>query len=150
TVQANDQFTGQVSGTATGSVNATDDGKTVSVTITTAFSANIQGTIYAADGQTPLAFAPVQVFDPINNTQLSSTSTDANGFYQFQDVAPNTSAFQIVAQAPGNPSVSTSTNGPFTTLGQTLTVNLTMQASILTGTVTFSNGSAVSFPTVFV
>jgi hypothetical protein len=150
TVQTNDPYTGQVSGSASGAVGASDDGNTIAVTVTTVFSANVQGTVFAADGQTPIPYATVTAVDPTNNMQLASTSTGPNGTYQLFDVAPSTNSFQIVAQAPGVPSISASANGTFSTLGQTETINLTLPLSILSGTVTYSDGTPVSYPTVFV
>jgi hypothetical protein len=151
TVQTNDPYTGQVAGSASGTVGVSNDGSTIPVTIQLPSTTNVQGTVFAADGQTPVAYATVVAIDPANNnTQLAATSTGPNGTYQLYDVAPSTSSFQIVATAPGNPTVTATVNGSYSSVGSTEIINLTLPLSILSGQITFSDGSPVSYPTVFV
>jgi hypothetical protein len=150
TVQTNDPYTGRPSGSATGTVAVANDGGTISLTINLVFTANVQGTVYAGDGQTPVAYALVTAIDPTNSQQLASTSTGSNGTYTLYDVAPSTSSFQIVATAPGNSAITATANGSFNTAGQTVTINLTLPLSLLSGQVTYSDGTPVSYPTVFV
>ena len=150
TVQALDPYTQKVSGTGSGAVNSTDDGGTVAVTVTTGFSANIQGNVYAADGQTPVPGSYVQVQDAATSQTLYSTYTDSNGFYQMFDVSPSGRDFVVVAQSPTDATVTASSSGSFTTFNQTVTVNLTLPVSVVTGTVDFSDGTPVPYPNVFI
>jgi hypothetical protein len=151
TVQTNDPYTGQVSGSASGTVSVSGDGSTISVTINLPVTTNVQGTVFAADGQTPVAFASVMAIDPANNNaQLEATSTGPDGTYQLYDVAPSTSSFQIVAAAPEDQTITVTANGSYSSTGETEIINLTLPLSILSGQVTYSDGTPVPYPTVFV
>jgi protocatechuate 3,4-dioxygenase beta subunit len=151
TVQTNDPYTGQVSGSASGTVSVSSDGSTISVTINLALTTNVQGTVFAADGQTPVAYASVTAIDPANNNaQLAATSSGPDGTYQLYDVAPSTSSFQVVAAAPEDQTITVTANGSYSSTGQTEIINLTLPLSILNGQVTYSDGTPVPYPTVFV
>jgi protocatechuate 3,4-dioxygenase beta subunit len=150
TVQTNDLYTGLVSGSASGTVAVANDGGTISLTINLAQTTNVQGTVFAADGQTPVANATIVATDPQNNNiQLASTQTASNGTYQLYDVAPSTSSFQVTAESPVNASTVSSTVS-YSTVGATEIVNLTLPLSILSGQVTYSDGTPVPYPNVFV
>ena len=150
TVQVQDPYTGQVAGMGSGTVNSTDDGGTVSTTVTTGFSANIQGNVYAADGQTPVPSAYVQVQDAVTNQVLFSTYTDTNGFYQMLDISPSSQSFVVIAQSPSDSTVTVSQSGSFATFNQTVTINLTLPVSVVNGTIMFSDGTAVPYPNVLI
>ena len=150
TVQTNDPYTGLPSGSATGLITVANDGTTVSVTINLVHTANVQGTVYAADGQTPVASAYVMAVDPTNSQMLGSTGTASDGTYMLQDIAPSTSQFQIVATAPEDSSISATANGSYSIVGQTVLVNVTLPISAVSGQVTYSDGTPVAYPTVFV
>lgn len=150
TVQTNDPYTGRPSGSANGTVTVANDGATIPVTINLVFTANVQGTVFAADGQTAVANASVTAIDPTNSQQLGSTSAGSTGGYTLYDVAPSTSSFQIVVTAPTDSTITATANGSFNTVGQTVTVNVTLPLSVVSGQVTYSDGTPVSYPTVFV
>jgi len=150
TVQTNDPYTGLVSASASGTVAVANDGGNISVTLQLTVTTNVQGTVFAGDGQTPVPYATVTAYDPVNNNaQLEATSTGPDGTYELYDVAPSTSSFQIVAISPDQ-SVSVTVNGSYSTAGTTEIINLTLPLSILSGQVTYSDGTPVPYPTVFV
>lgn len=146
TVEARDNNTFQFLGSASGVVNATDDGQTISVTINPPTQGNIQGTVFASDGTTPVPFQSVAILSGPNGFQLTATSTDQNGFYQINNVTVG-STFTVQSQV-GN-SIGQAT-GQITTSGATATVNVIIPGGLVKGQVTYSDGTPVQFPDVFV
>ncbi|HMD96237.1 MAG TPA: carboxypeptidase regulatory-like domain-containing protein [Terriglobia bacterium] len=152
TVQAGTPNSMTVIGSATGTVMATDQGKTINVTITTTgFIGNIQGVVYAADGATPVPYINVQVSDTATNSFLANTATDQNGNYSFTDIqATGGQGFTVYATSPSGQTTGSQT-GNFTTSNQTLTFNFTLPISVINGQVTYIDGvTPVPFPSVFV
>ncbi len=137
-------------GDATGTIAPANDGGTVSVTINAPLSGNIQGHLFAGDGQTPVRFASIQVLDAANQNQIASTSTNFDGSYSFFNVTTGASGFTVVAHSPNDFNVTAQASGTFQTFGQTVTEDLTLPIGVVTGTITYSDGTPVPFPDVFV
>jgi hypothetical protein len=142
-VRALDANTNTLFGTAAGTITPADDGQIVNVTLTAPPSGNVQGTVFAADGQTPVTFAAVQLFDAGSGQFLGSTSTTIAGFYQFAGVAAGTQGFTVRAHSPSDFTVTTQRTGAFATAGETVTLNLTLPISVIKGTVFLPDGVTV-------
>lgn len=137
-------------GEASGTVQTTDIGGIVNITINTGISGTVQGTVFAADGQTPVSATEVSLFDVASGEQLGFVGTDANGTYKFHNVKVGPQGFYVVAQSILNPSLSAQDRGNFVANGDVVTINFTLALSVLKGTVAYSDATVVSFPTVIV
>lgn len=149
-VRAVNPSSNQLAGEAVGTVAPADDGHTINVTINAAVSGNIQGTVVAGDGQTAVSFAFVELFDATTNVQLLTTSTDSNGNYQFQNVTVGNQGFKVRVHLPNDFSTFFDQTGTFAHSGDTVTVNFTLPITVITGRVTFFDGTPVPFPSIFV
>lgn len=139
-------FVGETSGT----VQTTDLGGSISVTINTGVMGSVQGTVFAADGQTPVSATEVELFDVASGQQIAQTGTDATGTYRFNNVKTGVQGFRVKAISILNPQLVSEQTGAFAANGDTITVNLTLPLSVVKGAVAYSDGSAVSFPTVVI
>ncbi len=137
-------------GSASGIVQPTDDGNTVSITITAPISGTISGTVYAGDGVTPVQYTWVNILDTATSQYLTSVRTDNNGFYQTGTVTAGSQGFTVSAQSPSDYRVTGQQSGTFQSPGQAVTVNVTLPIGIVKGTVTFFDGTPVPYPDVFV
>jgi hypothetical protein len=137
-------------GQAAGAVQSSDVGGTVNITITAGISGTVQGTVFAADGQTPVSATEVSLVDVASGQQLGLVGTDANGAYQFTGIRAGSQGFLVVAQSILDPGVSAQQSGAFVNNGDVVTINFTLPLSILKGTVAFSDSTIVSFPTVII
>ena len=141
TVQAQDS-SGHFEGNTTSTVAPANDGQTVNVTINEPPTANVQGTVYGGDGQTPIPYVSVQISDTATGQVLRSINADGNGFYQFSTVSAGSQGFTVSASYySGGTTYTASATGTITSPGQTITVNLTIPISMITGTVSFSDGT---------
>jgi hypothetical protein len=149
-VEAFNFNTFRFAGSTQGTINPSDDGQIVSVTITAPVAGTIQGTVFAGDGQTPIPNTSVQILDGPFGRQLSSGFTDQNGFYQLTNVTVG-SSFTVQAQAQSfNFSATGQQNGSLPQPGGTANVNVVVPAGIVKGKVSYIDGSPVQFPNVFV
>src|SRR5262249_59307636 len=130
-------------GEANGTVQAADVGGAVNITISTGISGTVQGTVFAADGQTPVSATEVSMFDVASGQQLGFVGTDANGTYKFSGVKVGAQGFYVTAQSILNPSLSAQESGNFTANGQVVTINFTLSLSVLKGTVKYFDGTTV-------
>ena len=146
TIQGND-INGTYLGSVPVTVQPTDNGKTVNVTLTAPFTGSVKGTVFAADGITPL-YSYVYLLD-VSGTATASTISGDDGTYSFNNVQLNNAGFTIRARAYQASSVYADVNGQVTQDGQTVTVNVTVPASAVYGTVKFFDGTAVSRRNVF-
>src|SRR5262249_33963112 len=120
TVEAFSPNNFQFAGSANGTVTAADDGGTGNVTINAPLSGNIQGQVFAGDGQTLLP-TTVQVFDAASGNQLASTFAFGGSFF-FSNIIAGNSGFRVVAHSPNDFSVVGTATGTFQSFGQTVTV----------------------------
>jgi hypothetical protein len=147
TVEAFAPNTFQFAGSALGAVTPADDGGSVNITITAPSSGNVSGQIFAGDGQTPLQTS-VQVLDAATGNFLDSRFA-FGGSYFFSNITVGTAGFRVRAFSPWDSNVFGESTGSFTSLGQTVVLNVTVPVGVVRGTVTYSDGSGVPFPEVF-
>jgi hypothetical protein len=150
-VRALDPNTFASAGSATGTITQADNNGTVNVTINAPRSGNVHGTVVAADGQTPVISAYVEVFDATTGNFLNNTYTDEQGGYQVNNLVPESGTVRLVAHSPSDYGVSVEGTATFADTGETVTLDLTLPASVVRGRVTYSDGTtAVPFARVFV
>jgi hypothetical protein len=148
-VQAFDRNTGRFAGNASGTVNSADDGRTLSITINAPLSGNVQGHVFAGDGQTPVSFTFVEILDASNQNRLAGTNTNFDGSYSFFNISTGANGFTIVAHSPNDFNTVAQASGLFQSFGQTITEDLTLPLGVVKGTVSFFDGTAAPFPDVF-
>ena len=120
-----------LAGTAQGTVPL--NGST-NITVTLQPAGTIQGTVFAADGKSPVAGVNVQL------DSAETTISDANGNYQFASVPSGEHLVQAV-DGKGEPD-SSAEKATIATQGQTVTANITMIGlGTVVGEVTNSDGS---------
>lgn len=148
-VLARDPNTFGSRGSAAGTILPANDGQVVPVTVNAPLSGNVTGTVFAADGQTPLASAYLELLDRDSGNQLNTRYSDSNGQYTFASVVAGASGFTLRAHAPNDFNITAEVSDSFAVSGETKTVNVTLPVSILIGTVSFTDGEPVPYPNVF-
>ena len=150
-VRALDPNTFVSAGSATGTVTQANHNQTVNITINAPRSGNIRGTVRAADGQTPVTSAFVEFRDAVSGAFLNSTSTNSSGFYQVNNIVPESGSVRVIAHSPSNFSVQVEGTATFAATGETVTLDLTLPASVVRGSVSYSDGvTRVPFARVWV
>jgi hypothetical protein len=137
-------------GEASGVVQSSDVGSTVFITINAGITGTIQGHVTAADGLTPVAATDVEVLDVATGIQLALGGTDANGFYKFNGVSAGPQGFKVRATSILNPLVFAEKTGNFVANGDVITIDINLPLSVVRGTVSYSDGTVVPFPTVVI
>ena len=132
-----------LSGTFAGSTAATlvqgDDGQIVPVTIHAPVRGTIQGTITAGDGRTPVAFAFVEGINVDSGARVVTASANTAGFYTLTNVPTGVSGIRVVAHAPTNFATTAERTVTYQA-GDTVTVDLTLPLSVITGRVLLPDG----------
>jgi len=137
-------------GEASGVVQPIDIGSTIFITINAGITGAIQGHVLAADGLTPVVATDVEVLDVATGLQLALGGTDTNGFYKFSSVSAGPQGFKVRATSILNPLISAEKTGSFVSNGDVITIDLTLPLSVVRGTVSYSDGTVVPFPTVVI
>jgi hypothetical protein len=136
-------------GSANGTIDASQHGQTINVTINSAPRGNIEGTVYSA-GQ-PRQSVTVEIFDISADKYLDSTSTDSQGKYHFNNFGAGPEGFRVIAHSPADYDDTATGTGHVNTQGETVVVDLTLPGGLLRGRVFQSDGSTpVSRPYVWV
>ncbi len=148
TVEAFAPNTFRFAGSAVGAVTPADDGGSVNITINAPTTGNVSGQVFAADGQTLLQ-TTVEIFDAANGNFLGSTFS-SGGSYFISNITAGGAGFRVEAFSPSNFSVFGQNTGVFTSFGQTVQVNVTVPIGIVKGTISYTDGTGVRFPSVFV
>lgn len=121
-----------------------------SASLTVTSSQIYQGTLYAADGQTPVFKGrSVKIYDVATGTLLASAFSDANGFYQATGNPPGSQGLTAQTMLVECSYNTVSASATVTTAGQPIIVNLTLPLAIVTGKVSFYDGTAVPRADVF-
>jgi len=115
TVTAQDTI-GRRGGQAQGKISS--DGQSVTTNITLGAAGTISGTVYQADGVTVVAGAQVSV-SPFGLT----TTTDANGYYEFDVLPVGTYQISVTNPATGDQGAA---SGTINSQDQVVTVNVTL------------------------
>jgi hypothetical protein len=137
-------------GEASGVVQPSDIGSTISITINAGITGAIQGHVLAADGLTPVIATDVEVLDVATGIQLALGGTDANGFYKFNGISAGLQGFNVRASSILNPAIFAEKTGSFVANGDLVTIDLTLPLSVISGSVRYSDGTVVPFPTVVI
>jgi hypothetical protein len=149
-VLARDPSTSAFAGSANGTVEPADDLQTIAITINAPLTGTVQGTVFAGDGQTPVPFAHVEIYNAATNEFLTSTSTDADGFYRAANVIAGADGYRVRAYSPDF-QVTAERTGTIGAQGEVLTLDLVLPVSIVRGTVFASDGvTPIASPSVFV
>ena len=132
-------------GTATDEVPIGAVGSVVAVTISKPPEATLEGTVYAADGLTPVPGARVRFLTEDGATELDSRLADTNGFYRFAWALSVSDTALVRAEdasdASANDEVFLTASAP----GQTLVADFTLPLKVVSGTV-FESDGLVSVP----
>lgn len=139
-VEAFDASTGATRGTANGTIAPENDGQTINVHITASQLGDIEGHVYAADGQTGLPALYLELYDVATGQYLNYAYTDDSGAYGFRNILPNASGFLIRAYSPNDDNQRIEATGVLSNPGENLTLNLSMPVSVVKGTVRFADG----------
>jgi len=137
-------------GEASGVVNSSDVGSSISITINAGITGAIQGHVLAADGLSPVLATDVEVLDVATGIQLALGGTDANGFYKFNGISAGPQGFKVRATSILNPAIFAEQTGSFVSNGDLVTIDLTLPLSVVRGSVSYSDGAVVPFPTVVI
>jgi hypothetical protein len=137
-------------GSTNGTILPANLGGTVNVTLTAGISGTVRGTVFAADGITPVSATQVDLFDVATGQQLAGAGTDASGSYIFHNVAAGVQGFTVRARSILQPDIVAEKSGAFTAQGDTVVLDFTLPLSVLRGTVSFSDGTAIAFPAVII
>jgi Carboxypeptidase regulatory-like domain/Bacterial TSP3 repeat len=143
-------YQGGFVGEASGVVQTSDLGSTIFITINAGITGTIQGHVLAADGLTPVSATQVEVLDVATGIQLALGGTDTNGFYKFNGISAGPQGFKVRATSILNPLVFAEKTGSFVANGDVITIDFALPLSVVRGTVSYSDGTAVQFPTVVI
>ena len=125
---------GVFAGSATGTVRLADDGQIVPITINPPVQGTVQGTITAGDGLTPVARAFVEAYIADSGDFVASATANDTGAYSLTGVTAGVSGVRVIAHLP-NDFATSATRTATIEAGQTVVVNLTLPASVITGRV---------------
>ena len=105
---------------------------------------NIEGTIFAGDGATPLPGALVQATDPLTGFVIAAATTEGNGRYAFNNL-PAGPGILLIAHLPFSTAQPVTRLVEFTSSNQTVSdANITLDVSVLLGRVLGAAGVAVA------
>jgi hypothetical protein len=142
--------TGQFIASSKGVVRLADNNQVVNITLRAAFSGNINGTLYAADGETVSAsqWVFMEVIDAASGSTFASAYTNT-GQYEFNNVRFGEQGFIVRASRYQGWTVLAESSGRFESEGETRTFNFTLPFSVVKGRVTFADGTPVAYPSVY-
>ena len=97
---------------------------------------NIEGTIFAADGATPLPGALVQATDPLTGFVIAAATTEGTGHYAFNNLPAGPQGILLIAHLPFSTADVATRLVEFTSSNQTVSdANITLGVSVLVGRV---------------
>ena len=137
-------------GEASGVIQSSDLAQRYFITINAGITGSIQGHVLAGDGLTPVGATQVEVLDVSTGIQLALGGTDSNGFYRFNGISAGPQGFKVRATSILNPAIFAEQTGSFAASGDMITIDLTLPISVIKGTVSYSDGTFVPFPTVVI
>jgi hypothetical protein len=108
-------------------------------------SSIIEGTVFAADRSTPVPDSLVELLTPTGSARVAATLTGADGTYRFVDVVSGADGALVRAHSP----TAFATIAEQRVSSRSAVVDLTLPLSVVRGTVRFSSGAPVRFPTAF-
>lgn len=120
-------------------VHPSDDGTTVQISIQTAPTGTVQGTVYASDGTTPILGNFQVIMTDIDTGRQNDANTNGSS-YSFTGVQVGASGFSLTASLYQDPSSAQTATGNITSDGQVVTQNFTLPVSSISGTVYANDG----------
>ena len=137
-----------VRGPATGRGAVTLANQTgVSIRLVQPFIVTVVGHVFAADGQTPLADAPVSA---LIADRSGSALSDSDGSYTIQNLSPDGNSITLRVDSPFTFEQVMTGTFPIQSDGQTITADFRLPYAVVRGAVTFAGGTPVAFPSVMV
>lgn len=133
-------------------VTAADDGKTVAVTFALPAAGTVEGSLFAADGNTLVGNGSVgiklvvSILDTATGT-VQQQQTVLNGSYLIGGITSGPQGFTVNVATPDGVTLA-SANGSFAVRGDFRNINFTLPIPVITGNVQFANGDAVPNPSV--
>jgi len=132
---------GTLIGSATGDMPGGGTTEIAEISIIRQAGATVEGTVRAGDGVTPVAAAPVELFEDDGVSRIASTVADETGFYRFSGaVAPNSTAI-VRAHFPGDDTLDDQSSVTATDTGQTFVIDLELPVNVVKGSVFESDGT---------
>ena len=125
-------------------------GTTASVSLTLpVYSVTLRARVFAADGATPIPSTYVELWTS-TGSYLTYAYTDAQGVALFNQVLMPAGGVRVIAYYQRYPDYVTTDTPVAITGSGNLQVDSIMPLSVVKGRVTFSDGSPVPYPSVFV
>jgi hypothetical protein len=128
-------------GSATGHMPGGGTAAVVEVSIISEVGATVEGFVRAGDGMTPVAAAPVELFEEDGVSLIASTVADETGFYRFLGAVAPDSTGVVRAHFPGDESLSDESTVTATNTGQTFAIDLVLPVNVVKGSVIESDGT---------
>ena len=113
---------GEFIGEETGAIAA--HGEVVTITIVRPADATVEGTVFAADGETPVPDTTVELRSEDGTTLLDSTTSDVTGFYRFTGAVAPGETVLVRAVFSGDNAISAETSVSPAGAGEILTADL--------------------------
>ena len=136
-------------GSVATTIQVSDNGKTINVTLTAPFAGGtVSGKVFAGDGTTALYDAYVELLD-LGANRITNRYTSTDGSYSFTNVMLPSAGFIIRAHSTSNYDIYSDVNGQPTQDNQSITINVTIPVTAITGTVKFFGGAVVSYSNVY-
>jgi hypothetical protein len=119
----------------------------VTIRLVQPFIVTVIGHVYAADGQTPVAEAPVSA---LIADRSGSALSDTDGSYTIPNLSPDGNSITLRVDSPFTFEQVTTGTFPIQSDGQTITADFSLPYAVVRGAVTFASGAPVASPTVMV
>ncbi len=137
-----------IAGSTRGTINASDVGQTIDLTVREGKSGNVQGQVFFA-GQ-PLPYVTVDLFEVATNRVVGYTETDQQGSYRLENMRVGQEGFRLAARPPWDYLQPVEVPGNFAVNGETVTINITLPGGKVSGRVFYANGTTpVNYPSVW-
>ena len=105
------------------------------------YPGSVSGTVFAADGETRVRFAWLELIDASTERTVAWRSSAEDGTYEFANVALQGPAFKLVAHSPTNFDLTVERTGSFG--AAPLVIDFVLPIATLQGTMYFADGTPV-------
>jgi protocatechuate 3,4-dioxygenase beta subunit len=142
-------YNGYSAGSKVFTIHPSDDGNTIPITLTTTAKGTVEGSVFAADGMTPIAANYTVTLTDIDTgiTNYANTTTNT---YTFSNVQVGASGYSMLAYLNSNPDNTQTATGNITAANQVNIQNFTLPVSSIEGTVYLYDGvTPVPYPNMY-